>query len=439
MTFNLMFSAMLMDSYRDERGTDENLLKSRRIRALTRLSPVTVHDLLFAQEHSRNTKTEAGMELLATGCANCGLIIQRRTTCLVDNLSSKELTPEQLKVLSHEACFNTTDADPVNLVATVESILKQTEGSDETKHLVRQQSGQDALKKLRADTSIVVLPADKGRSTVVLDKTDYIRKANSLLDDRQAYLRCDGEPMRKLLTQLDKTLAEMQANKVISKSARLAVKPTDAAAPRFYGLPKVHKAQPQQSVQLLSFWNGSGNELTADEVMVSFDVTSLFTSIPQDLAIETVSELLERQYDETDESVKRRHLVQLLKFCLKTYFTFEGTMYEQIKGTPMGSPLSGFIAEAVLQKLESLVFTTHRPKFWTRYVDDTFVIIKREMIEEFHSVLNSVSGHPIHDGGGKRQPAAVSGRSCPSKTQRAHKNDGVQEGYQHTPNPQLSQ
>ncbi|BHF60548.1 Acyl-CoA synthetase member 2 mitochondrial [Sparganum proliferum] len=133
-----------------------------------------------------------------------------------------------------------------------------------------------------------------------------------------------------------------------------------------------------------------GTRLTAGEVMVSFDVTSLFTSIPQDLAIETVSELLERQYDETDESAKRRHLVQLLKFCLKTYFTFEGTMYEQIKGTPMGSSLSGFIAEAVLQKLESLVFTTHRPKFWTRYVDDTFVIIKREMIEEFHSVLNSV-------------------------------------------------
>nr|VZH95957.1 unnamed protein product [Spirometra erinaceieuropaei] len=133
-----------------------------------------------------------------------------------------------------------------------------------------------------------------------------------------------------------------------------------------------------------------GTRLTADEVMVSFDVPYLFTSIPHDLAIETVSELLERQYDETDKSVKRRHLVQLLKFCLKTYFTFEGTMYEQIKGTPMGSPLSGSIAEAVLQKLESLVFTTHRPKFWTWYVDDTFVIIKRKMIEEFNGVLNYV-------------------------------------------------
>ncbi|VDM02164.1 unnamed protein product [Schistocephalus solidus] len=107
--------------------------------------------------------------------------------------------PGQLKVLSHETCFHTTDADPVNLVATVESILKQTGESDETKHLVRQQVTtlvmahkpraiiirveQDAVKRLRADTSIVILPADKGRSTVVLDKTDCSQKANNLLED----------------------------------------------------------------------------------------------------------------------------------------------------------------------------------------------------------------------------------------------------------------
>nr|VZI41421.1 unnamed protein product [Spirometra erinaceieuropaei] len=130
--------------------------------------------------------------------------------------------------------------------------------------------------------------------------------------------------------------------------------------------------------------------LTEDEFMVSFDVTTLFTSIQQDLAIETVSELLESQYDETDVTVKRIHLVQLLRFCLKTYFTFEGTTYEQAKGTPMGSPLSGFIAEAVLQKVETLVFSTYKPKFWARYVDDTFGIIKRQMVKEFHDVLNSV-------------------------------------------------
>nr|VZI01514.1 unnamed protein product [Spirometra erinaceieuropaei] len=64
---------------------------------------------------------------------------QEENEVLVHNMSSKQLTPAQMKALSHEACFNTTDADPVNFVATVESILKQTGESDETKQLIRQQ------------------------------------------------------------------------------------------------------------------------------------------------------------------------------------------------------------------------------------------------------------------------------------------------------------
>nr|VZI27254.1 unnamed protein product [Spirometra erinaceieuropaei] len=45
-------------------------------------------------------------------------------------------------------------------------------------------------------------------------------------------------------------------------------------------------------------------------------------------------------------------IIQFLKLCLKTYFTFDRTIYEQLKGTPMGSPISGLIAEAVLKRLE---------------------------------------------------------------------------------------
>nr|VZI52231.1 unnamed protein product [Spirometra erinaceieuropaei] len=142
-------------------------------------------------------------------------------------------------------------------MATVELILKQTGEPDEATHLIRQQvtsllmahksraiitkAEQNALKALRNDTSIVILPADKGRSTVVLDKTDYVQKANALLEDRQAYLPCGEESIKTVGTQLEKTLAEMQSNRAISKSVRLTIKPTDAAAARSYGLPKVHK------------------------------------------------------------------------------------------------------------------------------------------------------------------------------------------------------
>ncbi|BHF82023.1 Chymotrypsin-like elastase member 3A [Sparganum proliferum] len=56
----------------------------------------------------------------------------------------------------------------------------------------------------------------------------------------------------------------------------------------------------------------------------------------------------------------------------------------------MGSPISAFIAEAVLQRLESLVFQHPRPKFWARHVDETFVVIDRDQLLTFKEHLNSV-------------------------------------------------
>nr|VZI03539.1 unnamed protein product [Spirometra erinaceieuropaei] len=279
-------------------------------------------------KRARNLRATRDAEL-AVKLQSISKSSQEENEVLVHNMSIKQLAPAQMKVLRHEACFNTTDADPVNLVATVESILKQTGESDETKQLIRQQvsslamahkpretitkAEQSALKTLRADTSIVILPADQGRSTVVMDKAHYIQKANALIEDRQAYLPCDDKPMGKLVTQLDKTLADMQTSEAINKSVRLAIKPVDAAAPQFYGLPKVHKAgvplRPILSLRgaptfnldkwvfrnLRSLTSDAGTtvcsatqflerikgmRLSEDEVMVSFDVTSLFTSLP---------------------------------------------------------------------------------------------------------------------------------------------------------------
>ncbi|BHF77325.1 hypothetical protein SprV_0602042900 [Sparganum proliferum] len=131
-------------------------------------------------------------------------------------------------------------------------------------------------------------------------------------------------------------------------------------------------------------------EVEADEVMVSFDVISLFTSIPPALAIDTIDGFLREKYDETDQQLKRAHIIELLELCLKTFFTFNGQVYEQKKGTPMDSPLSGLIAEAVLQRFEQQVFSSYPPKFWARYVDDTFVVIKRSEVKAFKALLNSI-------------------------------------------------
>ncbi|BHF75399.1 hypothetical protein SprV_0501849500 [Sparganum proliferum] len=99
------------------------------------------------------------------------------------------------------------------------------------------------------------------------------------------------------------------------------------------------------------------------------------TLLPQyvmDLAIETIELLLQSKFNETENRLGHVQVLQLLKFCLRTYFTFDGTIYEQVKCRPMGSPISGFVAKAVLKQLQSLVFQHHRPKFSAWYVDDTF-------------------------------------------------------------------
>ncbi|BHF78219.1 hypothetical protein SprV_0602133100 [Sparganum proliferum] len=130
--------------------------------------------------------------------------------------------------------------------------------------------------------------------------------------------------------------------------------------------------------------------LTAESDTTVSSSAQYLEKLKGDLAIETIELLLQSKYYETENRLGHALIFQLLKLCLRTYFTFDRTIYKQVKGTPMGSPISGFIAEAVLQRLESLVSQNHRPKFWVRYVDDTFVVIERDQMLTFHEHLNAV-------------------------------------------------
>ncbi|VDN10108.1 unnamed protein product [Dibothriocephalus latus] len=130
---------------------------------------------------------------------------------------------------------------------------------------------------------------------------------------------------------------------------------------RFFGLPKVHKPgvplRPIVSLrgtgtfglskwlyQRLSFltkdslWTVKSSEkfltriqcldVETDEVMMPFDVISLFTSIPP-LWPSTLSTVFVKKYDETEQKLKREHTIELLELCLKTFFTFDVQVYEQ--------------------------------------------------------------------------------------------------------------
>jgi len=77
-----------------------------------------------------------------------------------------------------------------------------------------------------------------------------------------------------------------------------------------------------------------------------------------------------------------------------TSFVFEGEIYEQIHGSPMGSPLSPILADIVMDDLEThclskLDFNVHT---FYRYVDDIFMIISANKLNLVLTTFNSY--HP---------------------------------------------
>ncbi len=123
-----------------------------------------------------------------------------------------------------------------------------------------------------------------------------------------------------------------------------------------------------------------------EECMVSFDVISRFPSIPIDLAKEVVAQLLlENPLDIPSESI--------VEHCLNNFCIFDDEYYKQNIGVPMGSPISVFIAEAVLQSIEVKIVTQYRPRLRLRYVDGTFFIINRNGLEYFNTIINSMNAN----------------------------------------------
>ena len=121
-----------------------------------------------------------------------------------------------------------------------------------------------------------------------------------------------------------------------------------------------------------------------NQVMCSFDVSSLFTNIPLD---ETIQICLDKLYALPDPpTMPRSALKGLLEFATKkSHFIFDGDYYDQIHGVAMGSPLGPVLANIFMCHFEEkwVINSKGRPSIWFRYVDDT-------MLYNFYSISIAV-------------------------------------------------
>ena len=221
-----------------------------------------------------------------------------------------------------------------------------------------------------------------------MNTNDYTEKVNNLLNDGKTYQKITDKrrnPTSSTEKSLNKLLLQIKDQPAPHDSDEKPLEPklyhklhsTDSTPASFYGLPKIHK----DNVPLRPIMSAIGsptyelskylanilsplqnNKYTVknsasfvekirtmsvdpDEILVSFDVVSLFTCIPTHLAMEVVKERLD-----FDQSLPERtklsiqNIIALLQFVLDNNFlVFQGDHFKQIFGCPMGSPVSAIL------------------------------------------------------------------------------------------------
>ena len=93
---------------------------------------------------------------------------------------------------------------------------------------------------MREDKTRIVLIADKGVYMVVMDREEYIQQAEELLN-KATYKVITTDPTTKQ-NKFITLLKNIQTEGGINEETYRSMYPTGAFTPKFYGLPKIHKA-----------------------------------------------------------------------------------------------------------------------------------------------------------------------------------------------------
>lgn len=317
-------------------------------------------------------------------------------------------------------------------------------------------SQQKAISRLQNDNSIIIKEADKGGAIVIMDKEYYQHKIQEQLGDTNSYRELNENIDRKTMRSINQLISKFP--ECTTEKEEDFLRNFDVKSSNFYGLPKVHKSEeiktaiteqnsayielkspedlkfrpivagPQCPTHRLSnfldiilkpicqfvpsfirddldFLNHIPTNVDNNAILVSFDVTSLYTSIPHELGLEATEFWLEKHRNVIDTRFTTQFLLSALKLILENNsFYFNGRYYLQISGTAMGTKVAptyatlvmGFLEDKMYKLVEStfnLSFSKYIKEQWKRFLDDCFIIWtkNRDELNLFQNLLNNIN------------------------------------------------
>ncbi|KAJ1123641.1 hypothetical protein NDU88_002109 [Pleurodeles waltl] len=243
----------------------------------------------------------------------------------------------------------------------------------------------------------------------------YRNECERLLGNTRHYKRLARNPTVDIQEEIAFLVSKGKENNWITDHEGTFLIQTNPKIPYFYILPKVHKEkipppgrpivsgigsalEPlskfvdfflQQLVKRIpTFLKDTTHVLLllesiafdkSKELLITLDVESVYTNIPQEATLEVISNLLELHMDESQ--TPPGFILDLAHLALtRNYFKFEDSFFLQTQGTSMGSTFAPSLACLYVDHFEiHVVLHEDNPyrdqiKLWKRYIDDVLLI-----------------------------------------------------------------
>lgn len=372
----------------------------------------------------------------------------------IDNISDTIIPSDVAEILSYGPNFsleitNEYELPVIEYISSIETVINNK--SDDEKNIIRseitnvitnhktkikhkniktnnfqkniKQKLGYAKKFIKDNPQIIVLKPDKSNKTVVMNKIDYNNKIENLLNDTNTYKKLKSDPTNIFEKKNNAFVKKILNNKEISTIDAKKLTIHNSIPPKIYGLPKIHKndipLRPIVSCIQSPFYNLSkylsnclSNITRKNEYyikdsfsfkdfidtlvipdnykLLSLDVVSLYTNIPNILVQKILSEKWNLIKDHT--TMSKTNFIEAVTLTLSNnYFQYETSFYQQIDGCAMGSPISSTIAQLVMEYLEESVIEGSNLEFlfFKRYVDDCLMAVPENQTIKVLDLFNS--------------------------------------------------
>ena len=290
-----------------------------------------------------------------------------------------------------------------------------------------------AITNLINNKDITIKRADKGGSIVIMDTTSYIDKALSHIQQPDIYKEQTIDHTRELASQINSYLDVLETyHRLDNKSIDFLTPSNPPRTSLFYFLPKIHKKD-NPPRPIISGCNSPTDNLSdfithfltplarlqpsyiqdtkhflqilrdihtlpKGAILVTADVSSLYTNIPHNEGIKATMDALTTHKDALPKDKPDNIIIRtLMEFILENnYFDFMDKHYLQLQGTAMGTKMAPAYANIFMAQLEKRLtnnFMTNIP-IWRRYIDDIFFIWTGPLPQLTQFITYANSFHP---------------------------------------------